>query len=39
MMSDGLIMEAVSGDDKNIDLISLQNLISESIEFKKYSPL
>ena len=29
------VIEAVSGDDKNIDLISLQNLISESIEFKK----
>ncbi|HDY75533.1 MAG TPA: four helix bundle protein [Candidatus Marinimicrobia bacterium] len=29
------VIEAVSGDDKNIDLISLQNLISESVEFKK----
>ncbi len=29
------VIEAVSRDDKNIDLISLQNLISESIEFKK----
>ena len=29
------VIEAVSFDDKNIDIVTLKNLISESVEFKK----